>query len=166
MTETDEWDFVRSRTFNSVCEWLKTSIDPIDSIASASSSALSPLEELPYIPRPASRLSSLKQNYYAYSKSHNDDTMPSPRKRTRDQLSITTASSGFNNIQLLPTTTSQPSKVRSNSPVRELRVIYRSATPSLKYAISADENTPQNVLDLIHELPLHGVGVVPSSLKV
>jgi hypothetical protein len=172
MTDTAEWDFVRSRTFTSVCEWLKTSIDPIDSItsiASASSLTSIPLEELPYIPRPASRLSILKQNYHAYSNPHNGDIMPSPRKRTRtqdDQLSIATTTSGFRNIQLFPTTNSQPSKVRSNSPVRELRVIYRSATPPLKYTTSADEHTPQSVLDLIHGLPLHGIGVIPGSLKV
>ncbi|RYN88171.1 hypothetical protein AA0119_g12103 [Alternaria tenuissima] len=97
--------------------------------------------------------------------------MPSPRKRTRtqdDQLSVTTATSVLSDIQLPPTAhsrSSSPTKVRANSPVRELRDIYRFATPPLKYTTSADENTPQSVLDMIHRLPLHGVGVIPDSLK-
>ncbi|KAI9767242.1 MAG: hypothetical protein M1840_005842 [Geoglossum simile] len=93
------------------------------------------------------------------------------RKRTRtkdDQLSTTTATSALSDIQLPPTAysrSSSPTKVKATSPVRELREVYRFASPPLKYTISVDENTPQSVIDIIHGLPLHGVGVIPWSLK-
>lgn len=123
-----------------------------------------------YTPPSASKHPSLKRKRCAPS--YNCDIMPSPRKRTRtqdDQLSTTTATSALSDIQLPPTAhsrSSSPTKVRANSPVRELRDIYRFASPPLKYTTSVDENTPQSVVDMIHGLPLHGVGVIPGSLKV
>jgi hypothetical protein len=125
-----------------------------------------------YTPPSASKHPFLKRKRRARSNSYNCGIMPSPRQRTRtqdDQLSITTATSALSDIQLPSTAhsrSSSPTKVRANSPVRELRDIYRFASPPLKYTTSVDENTPQNVVDMIQGLPLHGVGVIPSSLKV
>jgi hypothetical protein len=125
-----------------------------------------------YTPPSTSKHLFLKRKCYAHSNSYNSNNMPSPRKRTRtkdDQLSIITAPSALSDIQLPPTAysrSSSPTKVKATSPVHELREIYRFATPPLKYIMSVDENTPQSVIDIIHGLPLHGVGVIPWSLKV
>jgi hypothetical protein len=173
----DKWDFVRSwLAFSCECHEPQSStpasVDRRDSntcIAPASP----PLSTRPErVPQSPSKYPPLKRKRHASSNSYKCDIMPSPRKRTRtqdDQLSITTTTSAFSDLQLPPTTHSRFSslaKVRANSPVRELREIYRFATPPLKYTTSADENTPQSVLDMLHRLPLHGVGVIPDSLKV
>jgi hypothetical protein len=181
----DKWDFVDS-WLDGVLDShrLKTpslksaSISPQDSITRiAQRIALSspPPSIRPrrpsYTPPSASNHPSLKRKRYALSNSYNGSTMPSPRKRTRnqdDQLS-TTATSALNDIQLTPTVhsrSSSPTKVKATSPVRELRVIYRFASPPLKFTSSVDENTPQSIVDMVRGLPLHGVGVIPGSLKV
>lgn len=55
--------------------------------------------------------------------------------------------------------------MRAGSPSRELREIYRFATPPLKFSPSPDDTTPKFVLDLIKSLPLNGVSVIPVGLK-
>lgn len=175
-----EWNFVCSWASDSFGrEWPEAPLptpasaghrDGAGCIAPASPPLSIPLKKSFSIPASTPRSPYLKR--HANASLCNCDTMPSPRKRTRtqdDQLSITTATSAFSDIQLPPAVrsrSSSPAKVRANSPVRELRDIYRFATPPLKYNTSADENTPQSVLDMIHRLPLHGVGVIPSALKV
>lgn len=178
---TDEWAFVYS--------WMDDIINPeclqtlsptpvsvghrddIARVAPASPPLSSQSEKLTCIFRSTAKSSPLKRKRCIHSNSSNCDNM-SPRKRTRtqdDQLSMTTATSVLTDMQLAPTAhsrSSYPTKVRANSPVRELREIYRFATPPLKYTTSADQNTPQSVLDMISGLPLHGVGVIPGSLQV
>lgn len=145
--------------------------DGITRVAPASPPLSVQSEKLTCTYRSTAKSSSLKRKRCIRSNSSNCDNM-SPRKRTRtqdDQLSVTTATSALSDVQLPPTAHSRfspPTKVRANSPVRELRDIYRFATPPLKYTTSADHNTPQSVLDMISGLPLHGVGVIPDSLKV
>ena len=118
----------------------------------------------PSPPHSASKHPSLKRKRCAI--------MLSPRKRVRDgddRLSTTTATSSLSDIQLPPTAhsrSSSPTEVKATSFVRELRAIYRYASPPLKFTTSVDENTPQSVVDMIRELPLHGGGVIPGSLKV
>jgi hypothetical protein len=177
MPMSDEWDSVDSwleDVLNS--QRLRTSsprpasISYEDDIAQqiAPSSPLSTiwLKGLPCTSPSALKSPSLKRKR---SNSYNYDTMPSPRKRLRtqdDQLSITSA---LGDIKLLPTAlsrSSSPTKVKANSPIHEPRETYRFASPSLRYTISIDENTPQSVIDIIHELPRHGVGIIPGSLKV
>ena len=171
-----EWDFVCSWASDTPRKYLEA---PAASISHIENTAcIAPASPPPSISfkkashRQTSKVPTLKRKCFACSDSYHCDAMPSPRKRTRtqdDQLPITTATSALSDIQLPPTVqsrSSSPAKVRANSPVRELRDIYRFATPPLKYTTSADENTPASVLDLIRMLPLHGVGVIPSSLKV
>ncbi|KAH0558699.1 hypothetical protein GP486_004648 [Trichoglossum hirsutum] len=171
---SDDWDFIDSWLDNVLSsQHLETlplksaSISSQDSITSVAQQIVPPSPPSSIFPgRP-----SLKQKRRARSDSYNCDTMPSPRKRIRaqdDQPSITTATSAFSDIQLAPTAhsrSSSPTKVKATSSVRELRDIYRFASPPLKFATSVDENTPQYIIDMIHGLPLHGVGVIPSSLK-
>jgi hypothetical protein len=172
----DKWDFVDSwldDVLNSQC--LKTS-SPKPASISPQNAPPSPSPSIwpgrpSYTPPSASKHPSLKRRRCTRSNSYNCDIMPSPHKRIRtqnDQLSTTTTSA-LSDIRLPPTAhsrSSSPTKVKATSPVRELREIYRFATPPLKYIISVDENTPQSVVDIIHGLPLHGVGVIPGSLKV
>ena len=112
-----------------------------------------------------------KREHYARSDPCNGSIVSSPRKRTRtedDQLT-TTAASALDSIQLpstVPSRSSSPTKIKATSPVRELRSIYRFATPPLKFTTSVDENTPQSVADVICGLPVYGEGVIPGSLKV
>jgi len=107
------------------------------------------------------RQTSLKQ-YPLHS-----DTMgtPSPRKRR-----IVAETSDVGSVSQLSDYTlprsSSPTKVRAGSPVRELRDIYKFASPPLRYTTSVDDTTPKLVLNLVRNLPLYGVGVIPSGLKV
>jgi hypothetical protein len=120
-----------------------------------------------YTPPSGSKHPSLKRKHRACF--DNDNIMSSPRKRQKtqsDQRSITTVTPVLSDIQLPPTRPSSPTKVKAESPVRELRDIYRYAKPPLKYTTSVDENTPQSVVDMIRGLPLHGVNVIPGFLKV
>jgi len=151
----EEWDFIHS-WIALRCECLEAPLpthasighrDDNTCIAPASPPPSIRREKLSYSPRLASRYP-----YFKRKRSYYCDTMPSPRKRTRtqdDQLSITTAISVLTDIHLPPTVhsrSSSPINVRANSPVHELRDIYRFATPPLKYTTSADEHTPQSVL--------------------
>ncbi|KAI9775011.1 MAG: hypothetical protein M1839_001611 [Geoglossum umbratile] len=180
----DDWDFVDSWLDDVLNpQRLKTlslksaSISPRDGITRIVQQIASPPppsiwpRRPSYTPPSASKHPSLKRRRCAPLNSYNCDIMPSPHKRNRtqdDQLSTTTATSALSDIQLPPTVrsrSSSPTKVKTTSPVRKLREIYRFASPPLKYTISVDENTPQSVVDMIHGLPLHGVGVIPGSLK-
>ncbi|KAI9865469.1 MAG: hypothetical protein M1813_002359 [Trichoglossum hirsutum] len=161
----DEWDFVDSwldDVLDSQC--LKTPSLKSASISPRYGIACTAQQIAPPSPPPStSKHPSLKRKRCAI--------MPSPRKRIRtrdDQLSTTTATSALSDIQLPPkahSRSSSPTKVKATSPVRELRDIYRFASPPLKYIKSVNENTPQSVVDIIRGLPLHGAGVIPSSLK-
>ena len=121
-------------------------------------------------PHPAAQYQPLKRKRSACAHSNPQTGMSSPRKRTGthdDQASATTATSAFSDIRLTAgSRSSSPTKVRASSPVRELRNIYAFASPPLKCSTAADADTPRRVLELIRGLPLHGVGVIPGSLKV
>ncbi|KAI9771587.1 MAG: hypothetical protein M1840_001802 [Geoglossum simile] len=181
----DDWDFVDSwldDVLNS--QRLRTpslksaSISPQDGIP-RTAQQIAPPSPTPsnwpgrpsYSPPSASKHPSLKGRCCAHSNSYNCDIMPSPHKRVRagdDWLSTTTATSALSDIQLPPTAhsrSSSPTNIKATSSVRELRAIYRYASPPLKFTTSVDENTPQSVVDMIRGLPLHGVGVIPGSLK-
>lgn len=174
---SDDWDFIDSwldDVLNS--QHLKTS--------SSESASFSPIDPPPSPPpsiwpkRPsctppsASKHPSLKRKRCACLNSYNCDIMPSPRKRTRtkdDQLSTTTTTSVLSDTQ--PPSTAHPrspplAKAKTTSSVHELRETYLFASPPLKFTTSIDGNTPQSVVNMIHGLPLHGVGVIPGSLKV
>jgi len=86
----------------------------------------------------------------------------SPRKRQRSAFSDVGSTSQLSDAS----TPNLPAKVRAGSPSRELREIYRFATPPLKFSPSPDDTTPKFVLDLIKSLPLNGVSVIPVGLKV
>jgi hypothetical protein len=86
----------------------------------------------------------------------------SPRKRQRSAFSDVGSTSHLSDVSI----PYLPAKVRADNPSRELREIYKFATPPLKFSLSPDDTTPKFVLDLIKSLPLDGASVIPVGLKV
>ncbi|KAF2136539.1 uncharacterized protein K452DRAFT_292320, partial [Aplosporella prunicola CBS 121167] len=94
----------------------------------------------------------------------NGDDMSSPPKRPRqdDQASLNSA---YTELRNLPSLVSSTAKSRANSLTRIDRATYAYARPPLRFKTRPDHKTPQEVLSLMKELPLAGIGIIPGTLK-
>ncbi|KAI9767019.1 MAG: hypothetical protein M1840_005978 [Geoglossum simile] len=104
-----------------------------------------------------------------------DSGRGSPKKRkagSADAISTASGNLDVNAFAFTPSLTGDEpgsaSRMRPQSPSRDLRETYRFARPPLRFSQSMDENSPQTAQELFSLLPLadtYACGVIPMNFK-